>query len=104
VSGFGGTGVLLVSQVLGAANLALWLEVRFGGRRKRAGRVLIGHLVASFALLNVMPYLVESLAESGSARAAIVLFGLLLPALVYTFLASLWLLTYLRDMLVARRS
>ncbi len=104
MSGVGGTGVLLVAQVLGAANLALWLEMRFGGKRKRAGRALVAHLVASFALLSFMPYLVESLVERGPASAGLVLFGLLMPSLVYSFLASLWLLTYLRDTLVARRS
>jgi hypothetical protein len=105
VSGADGTAVLLGALLVGAAALALWLDVRLGGRVRRTGRPLILNLAASFGCLALSPYLMSAVAFGGDAGPLEVVAVMLIfvPALVYVFLTALWLLAYLRDALIGAR-
>lgn len=87
-----GTFVLALS--LGAGLLAVWIHARFPGLApERLGRTL-GHAVIAFLLLQLVPGL------EGSAAAILAgLFLLVLPALVYALLCSVWMLQHLRTAL-----
>ena len=107
----GPLGALLVSLFLGAAALAVWVELQISTRRKekrqekrqQRGRVVVLHVAAALLLLSVVPQMLVLLAKAVTpAWTALGVFGVFLPALVYAFLASLWSLTYVRDTYLAR--
>jgi hypothetical protein len=99
VSDAGSASVLLGSLVAGGAVLAAWVHVRLGARSARGGRALLAHLAAAYLALALAPSALDAVAFDGATgpREAAALLTLLLPALVYVSLVSLWLLAYLRD-------
>lgn len=94
--------VLLVT--IGGSLLALWLYVRLGGRKPRSLKGAIVHCVIALAALSAAPILMAQILGRGMSHDE-ALFGLLfivLPAITYTFLASLYLFEHLQRRLYAR--
>ena len=80
----------------GAALIAVWFHARFPSLApERLGRTVL-HLVAAFAVVSLAP----SAASGYSAYIAI--FCVVLPALVYAFLCTLWMLKLAQTALGAR--
>jgi hypothetical protein len=77
---------------LGGAVLALWLDARAPRLRPRRARFYLAHLVAAAVGIELAAILIEKTASSGEAVLAASLFAGLLPAFVYVFLTSLWLI------------
>jgi hypothetical protein len=76
--------VFAVSLVIGAALLALWVNVRFPLRDLTVQRI-VGHAIAALALIYVIP------ANAGSTSVGLAIaFALVLPALVYVCLMAVW--------------
>jgi hypothetical protein len=95
-----GTPTLAVSLFLGAAALALWSDVRLGERGPTSFLHILIHALAAFMVLRFARGAVVLAAESGeTSRVMFALLGVLLPALVYVFLASLWVLKTVRGAL-----
>ena len=77
----------------GAAVIALWLDVRFHARRPGSPERRFVHAVLAFALLQIA---VGVFGRLGGATAAAeqrmsATFLVLLPSLIYVFLAAVWL-------------
>jgi hypothetical protein len=77
-----------------AAVLALWLDVRLGGMEPSSMTRIILHALIAMLALDVAKNVV--VAADGPTLTMLVLFGVFLPALVYVFLASLWVLKMVR--------
>lgn len=79
---------------VGAAALALWVDVRFPSLASIDWRIVFCHLFAAMLLINIaMPDLVVLVRDAhipGSYTFAAV--GVVLPAIMYLFLASIWTL------------
>ena len=95
-----------VPLVVGAVLVAAWLDVRFDGRRPASLMRRACHLAAGVALLQVasagLPHLLG--ADPSDLRQLMVVFIVLLPSMVYGFLAGLWLMRTLADVAgMARR-
>jgi hypothetical protein len=96
---------LLLCFTVGAALLALWTDTRFPGLVPESLERRLIHVGA--ALLGtqfVAPQAMRLLTDASSSPAVLVA-GLLvffLPALVYTFLTSLWLLRVFAEALARR--
>lgn len=82
-----------VSLVIGAALLALWVDVRFPLRDLTLQRI-VGHAIAALALLFVIPANVAS-----QTVGFVVVFALVLPALVYMSLSAVWFVRFTRSSL-----
>lgn len=79
-------GTFVVALAAGAALIAAWCHVRFPSLApERLGRTML-HLVAAVALVSLAPT-----AASGHSL-FVALFCVVLPALVYAFLSTLWML------------
>ena len=77
--------VFAVALVVGAALVALWLDVRVPKLATTELTSIIGHAFLAMLLLRIVP------AGSGTALGAwLVLFGALLPALIYAFSVAIW--------------
>jgi len=79
---------------IGAAAIALWLDVRFPRLGAGAWRRVFCHLVAAMLFIHlVMPRLAAAVRDSGTPGAfEVTAIGVTLPAITYLFLASVWLL------------
>ena len=77
---------------LAGAVLALWVDTRAPRLRPRRALVYLAHLAAGILAIELAASLVERTASSGEAVLAASLFAALLPAFVYAFLTSLWLI------------
>ena len=88
------SGSLVVCLTLGAAALALWIGVRFPGRGPQRVASIGLHLALSLVAVQAAPVAMRLLVEDSESApvAAVALLGLFLPALVYAFLAALWLM------------
>jgi hypothetical protein len=85
-------GWVVMLICLGAAAIALWIDVRFPGIAPRA---LIGIAVHAFLAIGagklLVPAGMNALLESESAVLAVVaVFGVAFPALMYAFLVAVW--------------
>jgi hypothetical protein len=80
---------------VGAAALALWLDVRLGERGPSSLSKILLHALFGMLLLRAATQMVG--AADGPTPLTIVLFAILLPALIYVFLTSLWVLKMLRS-------
>jgi hypothetical protein len=90
------TPVLVLILTVGAAALALWTSIRFGGIAPQGMRVSVVHICVALALVNlVVPQLMQPIIGDGESvpRILVALFGVFLPALVYAFLSGLWALS-----------
>jgi hypothetical protein len=88
----------------GAAVLALWAIIRFPERGPRSVVRSFVHLLVAFGLASLVPRGIEfvnGLDLGNSVLVATLL--VILPALLYMFLATLWLFRALQDMAGFRR-
>ncbi len=92
------TPVELATTVLvGAAVLALWLDVRLGERTPQSIVKVLLHGAGAFIVVRAIAALAPGLIHQGStALTMLALFVLVLPAWIYAFLASLWAMKLLR--------
>jgi len=91
--------------VLGAFLLATWCDARFEQLRPKTLQWRIGHVVAAGVILQLGVIGAATIVPEGSGldRQLVVVFALLLPIFVYTFLAGLWLMRTLAEAGFARR-
>jgi hypothetical protein len=85
--------------VVGAALLALWLDWRFDGRRPTSLTHRIVHAMAACVVLRLAFSAGDQLvgASSSPQQRLMMLFALVLPCLIYTLLAGLWLVRTLAE-------
>jgi hypothetical protein len=78
--------LFMVALTLGAASLALWTHIRFPSLApERLPRTLL-HAALAFGVLMVTPHLLD---ESAPLKG---IFLIVLPALVYALLGTIWVL------------
>jgi hypothetical protein len=85
---------LVLAVALGAAVIALWLDVRLAARSPQTlGQVLL-HAAGAFALLQLLPSILNIVVAGSDSpvRKMIAVFVAVLPTLTYVWLASIWLL------------
>jgi hypothetical protein len=89
---------LILAVAFGAGAIALWLDVRFKERSPRTATRTIAHVVVSLIFLQLSPALVMLVVAAGEspARKMVAIFAVLLPALSYVWLSSIWLLKLLQ--------
>lgn len=90
---------------VGAALLACWVDVRLERRRPVSSTVRIGHALAAYVVVRATTVVSHGIVGSSGAPALkllAVVFVIVLPGLVYAFLAGLWLMRTLAE--VARLS
>lgn len=86
--------LFVVAVAVGAALIAAWTYARFPSwAPERLGRTMI-HVVIAFMILTLTPTFADS-----PAAAFATIFLLLLPALVYAFVCTLWLLKFAQQAL-----
>jgi hypothetical protein len=87
-------GVFSVLFVVGAAVVAMWIVVRYPERAPTGFRRAMIHVVVSIVGMEVIsPLLQHDVASTPQPlRLYLALFGVLLPTLIYRFVATIWLL------------
>jgi hypothetical protein len=100
-----GEGVFMLALTAAAALLAGWLDVRVGESRPRTPGRRVAHAAVAFALLQASVALLRYLEGAGAPSIGIALgvFVLFLPMLVYAFLAALWLVRTLAEVVRSAR-
>jgi hypothetical protein len=83
--------------IVGAALLALWIDVRHPGLAPASFRKRMVAAACAFLALQAAPVF-----DGSSAATYATLFAILLPALTGTFLAALWLLRTLQEAQLSR--
>jgi hypothetical protein len=88
-----------VPLALGAAALALWVDCRLGTRRPQSPRRRFAHAAVAFALLQISSGVAGGIvtADAPAEQRFLVAFFLLLPSLVYAFVAGFWLVRTLAE-------
>jgi hypothetical protein len=82
----------LAGLAIGAALIGFWLAVRFPDRTPdNMGKALL-HVLLSFGVGWAAADMLTTLTAFGKTAAFAGIFGLVLPALAYTFLAGAWFL------------
>ena len=84
-----------VALFAGAALLATWCYLRFEGRGPRSISAVVLHALVAFVALRVAGQVLGF--TTAPAETVLAMLAVMLPALVYVFLASLWVLTMLRS-------
>jgi hypothetical protein len=89
--------VFLILFAAGAAVVALWIDARFPGLAPGSFRASFVHAGVSLVLGQlIVPLGIQAVSASGSPSLALAsVLGLGLPALVYCFLAALWVMKLL---------
>jgi hypothetical protein len=83
---------------VGAALLAVWADCRLSERRPATPMRRFVHAGVAFAILQIASALAAHIAGGGSrANGLAAIFFLLLPSLVYSFVAGVWLIRTLAD-------
>jgi hypothetical protein len=92
------TQEFLIVLAVGSALIAFWVVARFPDRGPGNFGRAIGHVVLAIAAGAFSPGIVAALATKGHTMALFAIFGIVLPVLVYTFLAAAWFLKLAHDM------
>ena len=97
-------GTLLLLYAIGAAAIALWTDTRFGQLAPESIRTALIHVGAAMAVGQlIVPLGIHLLVGLGSPAATLAaLFLVGFPALVYSFLAAVWVIKILAG--VVRRA
>src|SRR6266851_10372283 len=84
---------LAAPLAIAAALLAAWLDMRFANLRPGSLVVRVVHVIAAYAIVQLAAAAMGRLATSDAAsgRRLELLLLLFVPALVYAFLAGIWL-------------
>ena len=86
------SSMFLVALLVGAAALAMWIHARFPALApEQFGKTLL-HTGVAFALLRLMPGGVES-----PVIAFVTIVLLVVPALSYALLCSIWMLRHVQS-------
>lgn len=87
------------SLAIGAVLLAVWADSRFENRRPASPTSRIVHAGVAYLLVRIVPVAAGGLAsvDQPSWQRLAVVFVVILPSLVYAFMAALWLLRTLAD-------
>jgi len=92
--------ILVAVFALGAAVLALWLDLRFPRLAPERMGVVGLHLGGGLLAIQLAPLAMDGVVDSGSTpRTLVALFAILLPSLGYCFLSTIWLLKLMRGVL-----
>jgi hypothetical protein len=86
--------VFVVLVFVAAAALALWVELRLGGKGPTTLSQILLHAIGAMLVLRAAKEAVG--AADGYTPFMVVLIAILMPALMYVFLTSLWMLKMLR--------
>jgi hypothetical protein len=86
--------VFVLLLFVAAAALALWVEVRLGEKGPTDLSRILLHVIGAVVVLRMARHVVGE--ADGQTPVVVVLIAILLPALVYVFLTSLWMLKMLR--------
>ena len=78
--------------IIGSAIVALWTDVRFPRLGPVSLPTVVLHLLASAMLLPLAASFLALGSPEQPLRVLAILFGIVFPALVYIFIAGLWLL------------
>jgi hypothetical protein len=82
-----------VSLVLGAAAIAAWIAVRFPNLKPERLGMIILHVLVAMVLARLVPFgILLPVSESAAVQLMAGIFVVALPVLVYTLLATIWLL------------
>lgn len=90
------TLVLLVA--VGMALNALWLHVRFPSLAPETLRAAILHMIAALVSLELVSVAFR-LGGASDEQMMVALVGVAFPALIYVFLASLWMIRLFHGMM-----
>ena len=84
---------------VGGALLACWLDVRLERARPASPTLRIGHALAGYAVVRATTAIADGIVGSGASASKLlaVVFVVVLPGLVYAFLAGLWLMRTLAE-------
>jgi hypothetical protein len=85
---------LVYAVALGAAAMAVWVDVRLESRTPRSVKWTLSHLFVAMVALQVMPKLLTVVVAGSDSpvRKITAVLMVLLPVLTYTWLAAIWLL------------
>jgi hypothetical protein len=91
---------LATAILIGAAGLALWVDVRLGDRGPQSMIKVVMHAMGALLAVRAMALLAPAIMHHGStALTMVALFALVLPGWIYAFLASLWAMKLVRSAL-----
>jgi hypothetical protein len=93
----------LVGLAVGSALIGFWIALRFPDRGPTTIHFALFHVMASFAVGWAAADALATIAGFGTRAAFAAIFGLVLPALAYTFLAGAWFLKLAHGMISAHR-
>ena len=86
-----------IAFLVGAAGLALWLDVHLGGRCPRSpGKVALHAVVAWLAVRLVAGFAAQLIEPASKLQTATVMVLLVLPGWIYAFLAAIWSMKLIR--------
>jgi len=88
---------LLITLTVGTAVLALWSYVRWPGAAPATMKGAVLRVIISLVLLQVGAAAFDLGVEAAPSLAILLVFGAVLPALTYAFLASIWFLKAFAD-------
>lgn len=91
-------GVFLILLGLGAASIALWVDVRYPSFEPAQLWQMFIHIVASMLVARIVVPSAFALLNDGAFQVLTALFAVAFPILAYSFLVGFWL------MKLARRS
>lgn len=88
----GGVSTFVLALVVAAGLLAVWIDVRHPALAPESLGKRVLAAAGALLLLELVPVLHGSVAQLYTS-----VFGILLPALVTTFLSAVWLMRAMRD-------
>ena len=88
---------LLIALGIGSALIAFWFAARFPSRCPDDMSKALLHVGAALAVGWFAPDLFNAIAAHGVTAALAAIFAVLLPVLIYTFLAGAWFLKLTHD-------
>ena len=92
-------GAFLIAMTMGTAMLALWSYVRWPGAAPSSMKGALVRVAVAFVLLQLVAGALDLGVEAAPSLAILLVVGTVLPALTYTFLASIWFLKVCADQL-----
>ena len=97
------TESFLICLAVGSALIAFWLVARFPDRGPGDFVRAILHVLLAIVIGAFAPGFVAALATKGHAGAFLAIFVIVFPVLVYTFLATAWMLKLVHDLFARYR-